>query len=115
MQVIGPDAELESIGESYAIYIRKFALNFMPHAGLVFSLGSNLNQDNMRVEEFNRLFQSVSFKPAYLLVKDVIVEVDINDNTQIRVRTEDVIEDTLTGFKNLEKMLLDFYGFARIV
>jgi hypothetical protein len=115
VQVIGPDEELEAIGECYAIYLRRLSLDIPPIAGMIIALTSNLMADDSRLDEYARLHDTVELKPVHLLIERVALQVDMSNTCQVRVRAADIVEGTINGFKDLERLLTHFYGFDRIV
>ena len=115
VQVIGPEKELEAIGENYAIYRRRLRLDLEPQMGMIISLKSNMVYNDDRINEFHQLMSTVEFKDLQLIIEKIIVEIGVEKTDIIRVRSADIIENTLNGFCDLGRLLIDFYGFERII
>ena len=113
--VIGPDEDLATIGECYALYRREMALDFLPAVGMGISLSALIMNDDPRADEYSRLYQSVSLRPMSFTIEKITILVGARDEQSVLVKAQDIVENDLEGFKNLERLLIDFYDFERIV
>jgi len=115
VQVLAPDEELKDAGENYAIYCRRFSMDFVPHVETSIALNPNVTSDSPQAGIYRNLLGDIDNSLFQLKIEKVVLHVDHKNKVDIKLHAYDMFESSLVRFKNLEQLLTEFYLFDRMI